>query len=343
MSALDQDSSHPATRIDATIGTITSFEMSSDNAGARAEPGSTALPRRIAALGIDLLLVGIPALILAAVVAERFTILDDSGPRPRFELAEQERINEIDQGANRALQLGDMVYTLSGSGLWLTVAALVVLTATVFFLIPAARGGQGLGRTVLRIPREQRRSANIDVESITLIAPETGEVGPAEDDLAPTEELKPPPPLDAAKRRATSDDADPTVAAVDPIQVMKNGFAEIDRLPDVDEPDPESGSDIEAAETTALDPDNTDRDADTEVDSNETVDDANATEASAAQQTTTTTSSPAAGTSPIWSERWNAWASQDPETRRWFLHDEQTGRWNPLEVKPEDPIREVSE
>ncbi|MEM9654975.1 MAG: RDD family protein [Actinomycetota bacterium] len=136
-------------------------------------PAADTFPRRLCAVIVDLLLVGLPALLMAVVGSERFSVVGEDGGRTQFSVADQLRINEIDEGLNRAVRLGDTVFTLSGGGLVLTLLTLVVLTALVFFVVPALQQGQTPGRSLLRLP--VLLGDNTDVEVLGVAVRETTE------------------------------------------------------------------------------------------------------------------------------------------------------------------------
>ncbi|MEM7274636.1 MAG: RDD family protein [Actinomycetota bacterium] len=287
-------------------------------------PAGAALPRRLTALLTDLALVAGPTVAIAAAAAERFPILDDSGTRPRFDPLDQQRINEIDQGPNRALQLGDTVLTLSGSGLWLTVAALVILTALVFFAIPAVRNGQTPGRSLLRVPPTQTPTDGAAILQVTMVAGEPDE---------PSAQAESRPETDRPNRTVDTGPTEPTTATeselepvtADPVNepepiIEPDPVNEPEPIiePDpVNEPEPiiEVDARLPAPEPDQA-PDQTPGAAVVDIDELERAEDGDASSAA----------------SPIWSERWSAWVYRDADTRRWFFHDETSGRWKPIPV-----------
>ena len=84
---------------------------------------------------------------------------------------DQLRINEIDEGFNRAIRLGDTVFALSGSGWWLTFATLLALTVAVFIVLPMVLRRRSPGRLLLGMPvRSQRTDQDEPAELVSVEA-----------------------------------------------------------------------------------------------------------------------------------------------------------------------------
>ena len=134
----------------------------------QASPAADTFTRRFAAAALDVMFVAMPAMLLAATSAERFSIIEETGGRARFSVPDQLRINEIDQGLNRAMQVGDTVLTLSGAGLWLTLITLAMLTVLVFFVVPGLQRGQTPGRSLMRLPIQADDEAGVELLSVSV-------------------------------------------------------------------------------------------------------------------------------------------------------------------------------
>ncbi len=104
--------------------------------------------QRITSVLVDAVVVAVPTAIVALAVSERFSILDRVDGTPIFSESDQLRINEIDQGFNRAVRIGDTVFALSGSGWWLTLLTMLVLIAVVFVVLPSVLRRRSPGRLV---------------------------------------------------------------------------------------------------------------------------------------------------------------------------------------------------
>lgn len=131
------------------------------------------LRRRALAGVIDTVAVLAPTMAVAAALAERFSFGRSPGGKAVFSLADQQRINEIDTGFNRAIQLNDSLYTLSGAGWWLTVSVLAVMTMVVFAAVPAMMQRRTPGRLLIGFEPE---STPIEVERATTDADHQSEL-----------------------------------------------------------------------------------------------------------------------------------------------------------------------
>lgn len=102
---------------------------------------------------IDVAVVALGTFVVALMLAERFRFVGQVDGRGVFSEADQARINQIDDGFNRAIRLGDSVLTLSGSGWWLTMLTLVGLTAVMFLIAPSRLERRTPGRVLLGLPK----------------------------------------------------------------------------------------------------------------------------------------------------------------------------------------------
>ena len=110
--------------------------------------------RRLLAAAIDVAAIIVPAALVAVVVAERFTVVGEVDGRPLFGAADQARIDEIDEGFNRAIRLGDSLLALSGGRLWFCLVVVVALAAAVFILAPWRLDGRTPGKLALGLADE---------------------------------------------------------------------------------------------------------------------------------------------------------------------------------------------
>ncbi len=117
-----------------------------DRHGATGAGTERALPRRIVATTLDLVISIAPAAILGLLLVERFPLLVDDTGRRVLSDDDQQRIDDIGAGFNRAVELGDTLYALDGRGWWLTTALLAAMTVAVFVVVPAALGGRSPGK-----------------------------------------------------------------------------------------------------------------------------------------------------------------------------------------------------
>lgn len=176
----------------------------------QASPVADTFLRRFAAAALDVVFVALPTILLAALSSERFSIIEQTNDRARFSVPEQLRINEIDQGLNRAMQFGDTVITLSGAGLWVTLLTLAMLTVLVFFVIPGLQQGQTPGRSLLRLPVRSDDDGGVELLSMSVT------------DAAPEADAGPPPEprrarAAAARTRPTEPDhTDPGFVLTEP-------------------------------------------------------------------------------------------------------------------------------
>ncbi len=127
-------------------------------------------PERLTVVTIDLgLMFVVPAMVALSQV-ERFRV---DGAGLLVDAADQVRIDEIDQGFHRAVELGDHLYVLSALGWWGALVALVVSSWTIVVAFPPAAGGRTPGAVVVgrlaararlddRIVRPARRGAGTD-------------------------------------------------------------------------------------------------------------------------------------------------------------------------------------
>ena len=210
----------------------------------QASPAADTFPRRFAAAALDVVFVALPALLLAATSTERFSIIEQTGGRARFSVPDQLRINEIDQGLNRAMQVGDTVLTLSGTGLWVTLITLAMLTVVVFFVIPGLQSGQTPGRSLMRLPVRTGEDGGVE-----LLAMEIADVTPETAD-ASRGTTRPPAAKLSTKVAKTSGDKTAAAAERDEIEIGVEVEVEVEA------PDTDPGFFLIEPSAAAVDPDN---------------------------------------------------------------------------------------
>ncbi len=316
--------------------------------------------RFVAAL-VDMMVVAMPTIVVALVLSERFPILDNSNGRPRFSEPDQLRINEIDQGFNRAMRLGETVFTLSGSGWWLTLLVLITLTAFVFVVLPSKLKLRTPGQLLLSVPLVA--DADEQLETVIIVddpseiedpsgdrVQENGTESGADEassfDNANTQESSE--PTRESADSADSSNASETADTTDPSHSSESQPAEIASPVSLGDTGDYLAWDREQATTAASA--SASRSAGSSFDSlaltesslaesdlnaSTAVKTKSATPSAAATAATTTvaaTTANGAGTaeSPIWSDLWNAWLYWDPASDRWFRHDTDNNCWKPL-------------
>jgi hypothetical protein len=330
------------------------------------QPVST--PSRLAAALIDMAVVAVPTGAVAVAASERFPILDDSGPRPRFSDSDQLRINQIDEGFNRAMRLGDTVFTLSGFGWWLTVLVLVILTTTVFVVLPSKLRRRTPGQSVLGLATtdesdEESEAAAIMIESLAgagvdaqnpqnpldwATTDSSNPDSPGDDGTATDSSANDDSPVEASGDDSSRGSDRPDGEADDePVVTADEPVADHDQPPITTEPvslgtpDEYLAWDRELAEASPTDRSPTERDQFqtlTLTESSLAESPLNASTATAAPEAETEVAAESAAQtenvptaeSPIWSDLWKAWLYWDPGTDRWFRHDSDDNRWKPL-------------
>jgi hypothetical protein len=308
--------------------------------------------RHLPAIAFDLATVAWPTTVAMVTLHERFTILPTTDGSPRFSPIEQARINEIDQVFNRGIRVGDAIFTLSGSGWWLTMLVLVVMTITVFIAVPAVLGQRTIGQLLVgmaRTPAPDRLAPAITAAAqIDLSDPAFSD---EYDGVAPAPTLAAPMPLDLDMIHLDSSAGDAT--GYDD----KTAGDAADNTDDSTEPAVEIDAvDIDAVDTNAVDIDAGDADIDV-------TDGARWAQVTLADEADylrwdrefgETAAEPAAGSTmvqtapvtapqapaspqtaataerPEWSDDWDAWMFWDVATRRWYKHDTDDNRWVPV-------------
>jgi len=96
----------------------------------------------------DLVAVTVAPVAIAMVAVERFPIVSPASGS-RFSPEDQQQINEIARGFNRAVEIDGTVYALSGAGWWWTVALLAASTLAIHVVVPTLSGGQSPGKTLV--------------------------------------------------------------------------------------------------------------------------------------------------------------------------------------------------
>ncbi|MEM9563198.1 MAG: hypothetical protein AAGA93_11295 [Actinomycetota bacterium] len=99
-------------------------------------------PGRLAVVGIDLGLMFVVPVAVAASQVERFRL---DGADLLVDPADRARLDRLDRGFHRAVELGDHLYVLSGLGWWGALVALVVASWTIVIAVPPAAGGRTPG------------------------------------------------------------------------------------------------------------------------------------------------------------------------------------------------------
>jgi len=143
----------------------------------------TILGRMVAAALVDISVVTIPTALAVMVLHERFPFLPGSAGL-RFSPSDQERIDQIDNGFSRALELGDSLYTLSGRGWWFSLGLLVILTISVYVIVPAKYRLRTPGQLLMGIAPPVTDEPEI-VAVIDLSAPPPDPSEPAEQQAGP--------------------------------------------------------------------------------------------------------------------------------------------------------------
>lgn len=309
-----------------------------------------------------MVVVAVPTALVAVLLAERFTILDDAtanGGRPRFSDADQLRINEIDEGFNRALRLGDTVFTLSGLGWWLVVGVLVLLTTFVFVVVPGKFGRRSPGQSLLSVSATDAEDTAETVAIVTEPAAAdwlTNQTGAEEtavkdtdadesvDDTADSapetaESADTPVEADEAEpgpEQAVSDELDlpEALSAAESLATTPVTLADSSEYLDWDRqehaPNLTGNTRDKAGSFNAL--------TLTESSLAESPLNASTVQAATVQTATVQTAGTATATataiataeSPIWSDMWKAWLYWDPASDRWFRHDTSDNSWKPL-------------
>lgn len=121
-----------------------------DSVTATVRPGvaSTGPDRRLPVAAIDLILMFAAPIALAAAVVERFPLDRNRADGP-IAAVDQGRIDEIDAGFHRAVEIGDQLYTLSGWGWWGSLFLLVAAALVTVVVVPAMADGRTPGRLAL--------------------------------------------------------------------------------------------------------------------------------------------------------------------------------------------------
>ena len=297
-----------------------------------------ALWRHLPAITFDLATIAWPTTVAMAAFHERFTVLPTTDGSPRFSPVEQARINEIDQIFNRGIRVGDSIFTLSGSGWWLTMLVLVIATVTVFIAVPAVLGQRTIGQLLVGMaPLRNSDSAASRVAGEPDIDLSEGAADPVE--LEPADLQLPDP---------NSQDLVPLHLEPEEIEPLDIEHSAPDSDDDTNDDIELAGPDIDMTDGTTTEPTTSDIDI---TDAARWLEMTLADEAeyrrwdrdfgtSAAQPA----AQPAAGTTmvqpaqldassverPEWSDDWNAWMYWDATTRRWYRHDTDNARWTPV-------------
>ncbi|MGI9614098.1 MAG: hypothetical protein ACR2QO_14405 [Acidimicrobiales bacterium] len=340
----------------------------SENSEIAAGRQAPLLPRA-AATAIDGVTVAAPMLIVARLASERFPIEFRADGRARFSQADQQRINEIDESFNRAAEFGDNLYTLSGAGWWVTMAALLGLTVALLFIVPSRTGGRTIGKLALGVagrapapagegpdlidsaarvamissPEDEASAGEPEAEPVPVYelelpseselieqtepepqdgeepatAPDKpGEPGPSvgtADDGSTIEELPDLAPLADFGDYEAWDRAETDLhSAMGPEYANGNGGFGVLALPE------SSLAESPLATTTIEQPSN----GYGQARADEPIDAAHPGDAADATGGGTET--------PTWSNEHSAWVFQDPASGRWFRHDTETDRWEPI-------------
>ncbi len=315
------------------------FERGLDRHGATEAGTERALPRRIVATTLDLVISIAPAAILGLLLVERFPLLVDDTGRRVLSDDDQQRIDDIGAGFNRAIELGDTLYALDGLGWWLTTALLAAMTVAVFVVVPAALGGRSPGKLLAGV-----RTAASDQAD-----PGLGIVGVGEHDR-----VHPGDPSDPGDSRPTVTDDRVTTGeravgdAPSPATestAAPQGADGPGRPPRADRT-PAQANLADEAEYLAWDLDerSTPSAAEKRAQVGATaatsferlaLPESSLSESPLAATTLVrdherTTEEPAPAQTPVWSERWQAWLYEDVGTGRLFRHDTELDRWVPL-------------
>ena len=283
--------------------------------------------RFIAAAAFDLALVVAPTAAVAAGLAEHFVFLETDSSPDWFSPADQARINEIDETINRGLHFGGELHTLSGTGLWLTVAVMVIASAVVFVLIPALFDKLTPGQYLMGI------QLSGDPEGIVERASQADPVGECPRFVEP-EKLFKPKELEPYMLTAESE------AALAQHRVFATASSK-NRSPKggpVREPADELTIEIEVDVTDAgpTPPTRAGRSQFGQIILADADDylrwDREQDRDGKASGTTLVRSAPvrSSKTKPEWSSDWNAWMYCDEANKRWYRHDTEADRWLPI-------------
>lgn len=329
-----------------------------------APTGSRSWGRVVAGAAVDLLLVICPTLIALGALHERFPFLSGGEPGT-FGPVEQARIDEIDRGFSRAFETDEALYVLSGSGWWLSLGILVLVTVTVYVVVPAAARLRTPGMLLLRVPGTVAPDPAVEVV-LDLTGPVDETARDESNDQAAEDEQSDGEQSEEHTAEADtsdentelSEDGDEMVVDVTPeiVDISEDETAGDDELSS------ESGSTVEDIDITERQPirpitlaDEEDyRQWDREFGAPQPVDSSSisvtppgfdalalpessmseapltaATLVKARSSEPTGASGPAT-TTPVWNEDWNAWLYWDGQRQRWFRHDPDSGRWAPL-------------
>lgn len=300
---------------------------------------ASATLRRLGAAVIDATTVAIPTGAVALAVAERFEIVADVGGRPQFSEIDQARIDTIDQGFNRAVRLGDQVFTLSGGRWWLAVFALVAITLVVFVVIPGRRNGRTLGKQAMGLADGDKQSE--DGPEIVPLDELLSEFGVSTTPI----DLDGPAPTQAGGDSSESVGggsvaSEPTDTGLDLLRALAGtsapeatGATAQDTAgsdPAMADDDPEIGR-LEAYESgpTASPASNMAPAFADLILAESSLSESPLNATIAPRSEPTGTDEPTAR-EPEWSDTWRAWTYQDPESGRWFRHDTERERWVPI-------------
>jgi hypothetical protein len=312
---------------------------------------SRAIGRRLLAAIIDALTVAVPTAVLSVLIAERFTVLGQSDGRPVFSEVDQRRIDQIDEGFNRALRIGDALFTLSGPRWWLAVAVLLAMTGVVFVIIPGRAGGRTIGKQLTGLAGSAGHDDGPEMLHLEQILSEFGVTAATNTDKQDAYEpddgpatSNPPIPDVLAGPTAVEPDIDTQGPNESEGDEQRSGM---DYLDDAlsDEPTPHDDAsgqipDI-ASDLASLggsddyrhwDPpgpgtENGPRDLSSSTGG---FGDLALSESSLAESPLTASVVTDRQTLPEWNEAWEAWTYRDPNSGRLFRHDTERDRWEPI-------------
>ncbi len=124
------------------------------------------------AAAIDLAVIVLPTIAVALITAERFTVIGPEGQPAAFSVVDQARLDAIDAGFHRAVELGGALFVLDLAGLLTTMATVALAAVLAHVVFPAAGGGRSPGKAVtgLRVVADDGGPAGIEQHLIRTLA-----------------------------------------------------------------------------------------------------------------------------------------------------------------------------
>jgi len=127
---------------------------------------------RLLAASIDLAIIILPTVAVALIAAERFALIGPDGATARFSVVDQARLDELDGGFHRAIELGGSLFALDLTGLAMTMATMTVAALLAHVAFPAFGGGRSPGKAVtgLRVVAEDGGPVGVGQHLIRTVA-----------------------------------------------------------------------------------------------------------------------------------------------------------------------------